>query len=816
MTMTGTWQDLRYAWRGLGRSPAFLIVAALTLALGIGANVAVFSVMNAILLNPSGIPHPESVAALRVDYAKVGDLQNINLSPTDFGDAVTGKNIFTSAAVLQGQSFNYSGNGITPERLAGVQVSWQWFDVFWAHPLLGRTFRPEEDQPNANHEVVLSYRTWKNRFGGDPAIVGKSLLLNQESYLVIGVMRRDFEWPNGAELWTPIGLPSGTYFDKNNRYNEFLFSVARLQPGVTFAEANSYLQLRSAQSIASEGKDGFGQRSGWGMFAMPLIEFVAGDLRKPLAILLAAVATVLLIACANIAGLQLARASGRQHEISIQIALGAGGRRLVQQALLESLLLGVAGVSLGLMLAHYAIPLLLLLAPPSLSGNIAVHMSAPVLLFVAAVGVLCVLLCGTAPAWHMTHSRWFQILQEGGRSGTTGSVRQRVRSALVVGEIAMAMLLLVSAGLLIRSLNHVAQLETGFNPHGVMSAALSLPPTIYKSDEQQTAFFTAAEQELKNIPGALNAGITDALPFTNNGGSSSFLIKGHTVPPGSPGAHGKVDTVSPGYFETLGIPLLRGRAFTSGDRMKTELVAMIDDTLARQYWPNEDPLGQHISLNYDKPVWITIVGVVKHTKSSSLESDTNEGFYYLCINQQPTPAAGIVVRANSSHPESLAGAMQAAIRRVDPNQPLYAFKTMDQLVDESLVSRRFLVVLLSVFAGLALLLAALGLYGVISYSVRLRTREIGIRVALGAERRDVLRMILAQGVRLAAAGLVLGLAATLVAGRVLSSLLYDVRLFNPLTLVTTSLVLIATVLLASYLPAHWAMGVEPTVALREE
>jgi len=814
--MTGTWQDLRYAWRGLGRSPAFLIVAALTLALGIGANVAVFSVMNAILLNPSGIPHPESVVALRVDYAKVGDLQNINMSPTDFGDAVTGKNIFTSAAVLSGQSYNYSGSGVTPERLAGVQVSWQWFDVFWAHPFLGRTFRPEEDQPNANHEVVLSYRTWKNRFGGDPAIVGKSLLLNQESYQVVGVMKPDFEWPNGAELWTPLGLPTGQYFDPNNRYNEYLFSVARLQPGVSLAQANSYLQLRSAQNIASEGQNSYGRRSGWGMFAMPLVEFVAGDLRKPLAILLAAVATVLLIACANIAGLQLARASGRQHEISIQIALGAGGRRLLQQAMLESLLLGVAGVSLGLSLAHYAIPLLLLLAPPSLAGNIAVHMNGPVLLFVAIVGALCVLLCGTAPAWHMTHRPWFHILQEGGRSGTTGSIRQRLRSGLVVGEIAMAMLLLVSAGLLIRSLNRVEQLETGFNPHGVMSAQLSLSPTVYESDEQQTTFFTAAEQELKNIPGVIDAGIADGLPFTNNDGASSFLIKGHTVPPGSPGAHGKVHAISPGYFATLGIPLLRGRAFTTGDRMKTELVATIDDTLARQYWPNEDPIGQHISLNYEKPNWITIVGIVKHTKSSSLESDTNEGFYYLCINQQPVPAAGIVVRGKSSDPRSLAGAMQAAIRRVDASQPLYDFKTMDQLVDESLVSRRFLAVLLSVFAGLALLLAALGLYGVISYSVQLRTREIGIRVALGAERRDVLRLILTQGVRLAAAGLVLGLAATLIAGRVLSSLLYKVTLFNPLTLAMTSLVLVATVLLASYLPARWAMEVEPTVALRQE
>ncbi len=345
--MTGTLQDLRYATRGLRKSPGFMVVAALTLALGIGANVAVFTVMNAILLNPSGIPHPESVIALRAKYS-LADLANINISAPDFGDAVTGKDVVTSAAVLQAANFNYSGSGTTPERLVGANVSWQWFDVFWASPYLGRVFRPEEDQPNANHEAVLSYHTWKQRFGGDPAIVGKSLLLNQESYQVVGVMRPDFDWPNGTELWTPIALPSSQYFDRKFRFNESLFGVARLRPGVSLEQANAFLRLRTAQEIAAEGPTGYAQSGGWGMFAMGLVEFVAGNLRKPLAILLAAVATVLLIACANIAGLLLARATGRQHEVSIQIALGAGNGRLIRQALLESLVLAVVGVLLGL------------------------------------------------------------------------------------------------------------------------------------------------------------------------------------------------------------------------------------------------------------------------------------------------------------------------------------------------------------------------------------------------------------------------------------------------------------------------------------
>ncbi len=519
--------------------------------------------------------------------------------------------------------------------------------------------------------------------------------------------------------------------------------------------------------------------------------------------------------CANIAGLQLARASGRQHEISVQIALGAGTGRLVQQALLESLLLGVFGVALGVVFAHYIIPLLLFLAPEALAENLAVHLGGSVLWFVAGAGVLCVLFCGTAPAWHITHTRWFQSLQEAGRSGGSSVARQRLRSALVVGEIALAMLLLVGAGLLLRSLKQVEQLNTGFDAHGVMSGALSLPPSVYKSDEQQSVFYAAAEQELKNIPGVANAAFADALPFSNNGGSSSFSIKSHPTGPNDPGPHGNIRSISPGYFQTLGIPLIRGRVFVPADRMKTDLVAIVDEVLARQYWPGEDPVGQQINFGGNSP-WMTIVGIVAHAKSSSLESDTTEGFYYLPIAQEGVPMAGVMVQTQGTDPEGVATAMQAAIRRVDPGQPLYDLKTMEQRVDASLISRRFLVVLLSAFATIALLLAALGLYGVISYTVTLRTRELGIRMALGAGRREVLRLIVNKGMQLALLGLGAGLLTTLVAGRALSSFLYHVSLFNPLTLVITSALLLGTVFLASYLPARWAAGLDPLVALRDE
>ncbi len=812
--MSSLSQHLRHAFRQLNHSRGFAITAVLTLALGIGANVAVFSVMNAVLLNPGGVPNPDRMLAVRAHYGTPAELGNIGMSPPDFADAEAGKQFLASTAAMTVNNLSYLAEGRGPERLINAAVSWQFFDAFLAKPQLGRTFLSEEDVPGANRVVLLSYPTWKKRFGGDPNIVGRKLTLNQQQYEVIGVMGPDFGWPNQAEVWTPLALIPARLHDHNYRYNEYLFVVSRMKPGVSIEQVNQYLAMKARENANSEGEQSYAKASGWGMFSMPLLEYVAGDLRKPLAVLLSAVILVLLIACANIAGLQLARASDRQRETSIRIALGAGRGTLLAQAFTESAVLAIAGVALGLILARTTIPLLLLLAPENLVKNLHVTISIPVLLYVIGAGVVCAILCGVGPAYQMTHLRWFQSLQESGRSETSSKGRQRLRSAMVIGEIALAMLLLVASGLLVRSLKQLEHVEVGFEPQGLMSASLTLPRDAYKSDEQQAAFAQALATQLQNQAGVTDAALVDALPFSANGGSGSFEIVGQVLPPNSPPPHGNIRLISPDYFSTLKIPLVEGRFFTSTDQAKTQKVAIIDETLARDYWPGQDPLGKQITFDPKEPP-MTIVGLVKHARVSSLEQDNKEGIYYLPLAQIPSRGLDIVVRTRAN-PSTMADAIRNAVRQVDPNQAVYDLRTMDHLIDTSLVSRRFIVALLSMFAVLALLLSALGLYGVISYGVHMRLRELGIRMALGAGRSDVLALVLRRGMELAVAGLVIGFIATFVAGRVLSSMLFATSLFNPLTLLATSALLTATVLLASYLPARRASKLDPMRTLREE
>ncbi len=839
-------QEIRYALRQLRKSPGFAAVSVLTLALGIGANIAVFSVTNAVLLNPSGIPHASGLVALRARYRAMPDLNNIGMSPTDFGDAADGKDIFSSGAAMQGNSFNYARENSNPELLQGASVSSGWFDTFDVRPYLGRVFTPEEDQPGAGNEVVLAYRTWKMRFGSDPNIVGQTMMLNNQAFRVVGVMGPSFNWPNLAELWVPLALAPSRYHDPNFRYSEYLFAVARLRPGVTLQQANAYLDRKAQENIASEGDKSFGRASGWGMFSMPLTEFIGGSLRKPLTMLLIAVAMVLLIACANIAGLQMARASARERDLAIRVALGAQRIRLLRQALMESIVLTVAGVALGFVVAIATAPLLLHYLPDALGTQIHPSFRGPVFLFVTGIAVLCSLLCGVVPAWQRTQPGWFNALQEGGRSGTGSAVHQRARSVLVVAQIALSLLLMTGAGLLLTSLKELEQVETGFQPSGLLSARFSLPQSIYgvkpsatagptatdaaakeaaakeaaavqaASDAKIAAFLSALQDRLHSVPGVKTAALADSVPFDNQGGSSSFYIQGRPAGPNDPGPHGNVHVVSPDYFSTLRVPLMMGREFVPQDRQGTELVAVVDSVLARQYWPGKNPIGEHIGFNdHVKGPWYTIVGLVAHARATSLESDTNEGFYYISSAQAPQLSNAIVVRSSRS-PADLKGDLAAAVRSVDSSVPIYDVKTMEQRVDESLLGRRFVVLLLTSFAGLALLLAALGLYGVISYSVKMRTRELGVRMALGAQRGTVMQLVLLQGLRLAVVGVLFGMLAALAASRIFSSLLFKVGMLNPLPWMAAMAILVATVLLATYLPARRAASIEPMQALRTE
>lgn len=807
--------ELRYAMRQLRKSPGFALVSVLTLALGIGANIAVFSVTNAILLNPSGIPHANGMVALRARYLALADLKNIGISAPDFEDAKDGKNIFQSAAALQVSNFNLSRENATPILLTAAKVTSGYFDVFQVQPIMGRVFAAAEDQPGAEHEVVLSYSTWKDKFGSDPSIVGRSLVLNQQSYRVIGVMGPEFNWPNQAEIWVPLALPPGRYYDHNYRYNENMGGYARLRPGVTLQRANAYLDMKAQQNIQSEGSKSYGQASRWGMFCLPLNVFVAGPMRLPLTMLLIAVGMVLLIACANIAGLQIARASARERDMAVRVALGASRLQLMSQVLVESMVLTSFGVILGFAAAAGLAPILLHSLPRqfSLPANPTLH--GPVFVFVLVVAALCSLFCGVIAAWRRTNAGWFNALQEGGRSGNASASSQRARSSLAVAQIALSLLLLAGAGLMVSSLQALQRVEVGFDARNLLSGSISLPPTVYDKEEKQATFYAALQQRLRNIPGVSSAAVADGVPFSNNNGFASFVIKGKPVGPNEPGPHGGIHAVSADYFSTLRIPVLLGRTFTDQDRKGSELVAVVDDYLARQYWPGENPVGQYIGFDSKKGPWYQIVGIVKHSKSSSLEADGDEGTYFLSLAQNPDTNASVVVRSSES-PESLDRSIAAAVQGVDSSIPLYDVKTMQERIDQSLVARRFVVILLTSFAGLALLLAAIGLYGVISYSVGLRTRELGVRMALGAQRSSVLRLVLMQGMRLAAIGIVCGIVAAAGLGRLFSSLLYQVGVVTTLPWLAAVGTLVAVVLLATYLPARRAASIEPMQALRSE
>jgi predicted permease len=763
-------------------------------------------------LNPPGVTDPERVVALRVRYDKL-NLTSIGMSSPNFVDVRDSRELFEYTAIVDGGQFNYTG-GVTPEQLKGAPVSLEWFDVFAAKPVLGRVFLPEEDKPNANNVVVLAYAAWQRLFGGDPAMVGKTIELNQKPYQIVGVMGPEFRLPEQQDLWVPLGLPDDN-FAENFRFNERYFAAARLKPGVTLERANAFINVL-ADRVRQNGTRGgqYAQDSLWGMFAVPMTDFITTETKKPLLVLSGAVGLVLLIACSNIAGLMLARASGRSREIAVRIAMGARGWQLLRQTLSESLLLACAGALGGLALAYGGIRLLLQLAPESAAAGLEARIDLYVLLFTAAAAIFSGLLFGVAPAWQVGRLDPYEILKSAGRSATGGRARQRLRSSLVVGEAALALVLLVGAGLFLRSFSRLQEVHPGFEPRGLMTASLSLPPVQYDQPEKLITFYRALIERLQVLPGVTSVGLGTPLPFSGGGSSASFSVEGREQQPGDPGPHGNVRRVTPGYFESMSIPLKSGRYFADSDRQGSEPVVVIDENLARQYWPDQDPIGKHMRRGRNTP-WSTVVGVVAHIKHSDLATEEEKGTYYYSMFQQPPPFAGLVVRTRQE-PASLGSAIRRAVLAVDPKQPVDRLQSMQEKIGNSLAAQRLATRLLGFFATAALFLAALGLYGVISYSVLQRTQEIGLRMALGARRSAVLALIVGQGLRLAGIGIGLGLVLALICSRAVESQLFGVPAFDPLTFISMAVVLLGAAFLASYLPARRATKVDPLHALRYE
>jgi len=819
--MGNFWVDAKYGLRVLAKNPGFTVVAVLTLALGIGANTAIFSAVNGLLLHPVGIPHPDRLAAIRVRYEKL-NLKNIVASAPDFTFVRDNHQIFAAAAMQRDGGFNYTG-GEFPVRLRGSRVTWQWFDVFEAKPLMGRLFTPEEDQFGADHEVVLAYNTWKSMFGGNPNIVGQSLQLNSEPYKIIGVMGPNFLWPNPTDVWAPMGLkPDGYALD--NLFNEDYFVVARTQAGVKPSTVAAFLELTTQQVREDARTQGFPKASGWGMFAVPFTEFVYGNVRTPLFILLGAVALVLLIACSNVAGLLLARASGRAKEFAVRTALGASSWRLAGQTLTESVVLSAAGMALGLVIAFGVLKALVALAPGNLMTGVTIPMDGWVLGFTVLLAAVAALIFGTAPAFRVARLDPQENLKQGRGSGSETRGDHRFRDVLVAGELALALVLLASAGVFLKSLAKLHDVDLGFRPHGLMTAALALPDKTYDTPEKQIGFLRSTLERLANSPGVESAAAAMPMPFSGFGSSSSFTIEGRVLPPGDPGPHGDNRGVSPRYFETMGIRLMLGRIFSDQDRLGGQLVAVIDENLARQYWPNQNPIGQRMRNGPPNAPWKTIVGVVAPVRHSQVAGDESssegvmgaaKGVYYYPLYQAESSAVFLMARTKSD-PSGMAATIRDAVHDVDPGQPVSDLKTMDQRVTLSLGPRRSAVALLTVFAVMALSLAAVGLFGLVRYNVAQRTQEIGVRMALGASSRDVMKMVLWEGLKLALFGVGGGLVAAFAVTRVMGGLLYGVSATDPMTFAFMSVLLTGVAMFAAWLPARRATRVDPLVALRYE
>jgi putative ABC transport system permease protein len=810
-------QDIRYSLRRLLKSPAFTLIVILTLALGIGANTAIFSAVNAVLLRPLGYGEPERLVTIEHLYPSLGGMK-APVSVPGFLDYQRQARSVESMAVETGWAANLTGEG-EPERLQGARVTGRFFGTLGVPAERGRPLLPGEDSAGREHVAVLSHGLWQRLFGGSPGVIGRSLSLNGESYQVVGVMPREFHdvQNRNVELWIPLVFRPDQMAD-GERTHEFLNLVGRLRTGVPLEQAAAEIRTL-AEQLKRQYPDAY--PPDWSLVTTPLAQRMVGDVRPALLVLLGAVGFVLLIACANVANLLLARAAARSKEIAVRTALGASRDRLIRQLLTESVLLALMGGVLGLLLAFWGVRAIIALNPANLPRADEIGVDGPVMLFTLVVSLMTGLLFGLAPAVHTATSDLHGMLKEGGRGSAGDRGGQGVRRMLVVAEVALALTLLTGAGLLIKSFARLQGVDPGFDPGHLLTFNLSLPAARYQTDTAQIAFFDQVTPALSAVPGVRGVGATSVMPFGGGWSTGSFEIEGYQAPPKQPGPWGDIRIVSPGYFATLGIPLRRGRLLADQDRAGSPMVAVIDDEFVRRYWPHDDPIGKRFTFgppagatDTTSREWIEVVGVVGHTKQEGLDAE-NRLQLYLPYRQSGLPFLTFAVRT-AGRPEQYVNPVRRAVQSVDPEQPLSGIRSMDELISRSVGQRRLSMMLLSLFSGIALLLASVGIYGLMSYSVAQRSRELGVRIALGAARLDVLRLVLRQGMSLALTGILIGVGAAFALSRVIESQLFGVRATDPTTFVAVALLLGLTALAANLIPAWRATRVDPAVVLREE
>ena len=804
-------QDVRYGWRLLVKSPGFTIIAVLSLALGIGANTAIFSLVRTVLLRPLGYHEPERLVMIWEDASFAGFPRNTP-APANYLDWKADSRSFAGMAAMADQGFNLTGDG-EPEKVQAYAVTADFFPLLGVNPALGRVFAPEEDRPGADRVVVLSYGLWQRRFGGDQQITGRDILLNGEKRRVIGVMPAGFQFlERHIGLWVPLAL---TPEDAASRGSHYLKVIGRLKPDVTVAQANAEIGA-VMQRIA---RDYPNEAQGISAYVLPLREQLAGDLRLPLLVLQVAVALVLLIACANLANLLLARAAARSREIAIRTAMGAGRARIVRQLLTESFLLSLTGGLLGLLFAVWSFAFLQQLIPPTMALQARLSLDGQALMFTVAVSMLTGLLFGLVPALQVSKADQNQILKQSGMQAGTGTHQRSLRSALVVAEIALSLTLLVGAGLLMQTVYQLTKQYSELRAESLLTLRTALPLNKYRTPAQRAAFYDQVLARISSLPGVVSAGCTTSVPLEWKGGTSGFVPEGHQALPGlSYDANHR--QISAGYLKTMNIPLRAGRYFDERDRANSQPVAIINETMARQYWPNENAIGKRFKTgdpDSDVP-WLTIVGIAGDLRQMGAEAPVKAEMYlpYQQAQQQPWYAPRDLVIRTTVDPNSLVAAVRHEIHQVDPDQPVSNVRTMDEIVGEETHARRLGMTLLTVFAGLALLLATLGIFGVMSYFVIQHTPEIGVRMALGAQRRDILALVLRKGMTLALAGVGAGLIISLAVTRLMRSLLFAVSAGDPLTLAGVTLLLTSTALLACLIPALRAARTDPMVALRNE